>query len=210
MYFSVGVGLVAVLAQEDDDWREHVLEFASRTCQGTEPSTYEDERLAKLNGIDKLSEYDFAVRYRTGATHVNADCLSIEFVEGDPTEQRSEPDGRGELSPEVTVRHAAAYCCAAAESSRRMLSAWARQGVLGAAQEGAADGDMVAITRELSAGPRRGDPWVDAEAMAELPADSINSPQPYARYTWRKGVFLAVAVAHFRELQKNKHTRDVA
>eukprot|EP00873_Tetraselmis_striata_P023141 jgi/Tetstr1/443405/TSEL_031418.t1 len=115
----------------------------------------------------RLSEYDFVVRYRKGVHHVNADCLSRGPVEGDPTEL----DGRGEFSPEGTVRHAAAFWCATAQSSRQPeLSAWARRRVLDTAHEGTANGDLVAVTGELTAGPRRGDPWMDAEAMAELQA----------------------------------------
>eukprot|EP00873_Tetraselmis_striata_P040267 jgi/Tetstr1/460531/TSEL_005789.t1 len=133
----------------------------------------------------RLSEYDFVVRYRKGVHHVKADCLSRGPVEGDPTEL----DGRGEFSPEGTVRHAAAFCFATAQSSRQPeLSAWARRRVLDTAHEGAADGDLVAVTGELTAGPRRGDPWMDAEAMAELQAGSVNMPQPYARYTWRNNI----------------------
>eukprot|EP00873_Tetraselmis_striata_P007009 jgi/Tetstr1/427273/TSEL_001726.t1 len=54
--------------------------------------------------------------------------------------------------------------------------------------EGAADGDLVAVTGELSAGSRRGDPRMDAEAMAELQAGSVYVPQPYTRYTWRGNI----------------------
>eukprot|EP00873_Tetraselmis_striata_P016884 jgi/Tetstr1/437148/TSEL_025908.t1 len=134
----------------------------------------------------RLSEYHFVVRYRKGVHHVNADCLSRGPVEGDPTEL----DGRGEFSPEGTVRHAAAFCCATAQSSRQPeLSAWARRRVLDTAHEGAADGDLVPVTGELTAGPRRGDPWMDAEAMAELQAGSVNMPKPYARYAWRNNIF---------------------
>eukprot|EP00873_Tetraselmis_striata_P020841 jgi/Tetstr1/441105/TSEL_029373.t1 len=220
-----GAGLGAVLAQEDDEGQEYVVEFASRTCQGAEPNyaSYEGECLAMLYGMDKfryylfgrqfvvvtdhrplewlmntaqlrgklarwamrLSEYDFVVRYRKGAHHVNADCLSRGPVEGDPTEL----DGRGEFSPEGTVRHAAAFWCATAQSSRQPeLSAWARRRVLDTAHEGTANGDLVAVTGELTAGPRRGDPWMDAEAMAELQAGNVNMPQPYARYTWRNNI----------------------
>eukprot|EP00873_Tetraselmis_striata_P028450 jgi/Tetstr1/448714/TSEL_035951.t1 len=220
-----GAGLGAVLAQEDDEGQEYVVEFASRTCQGAEPNyaSYEGECLAMLYGMDKfryylfgrqfvvvtdhrplewlmntaqlrgklarwamrLSEYDFVVRYRKGVHHVNADCLSRGPVEGDPTEL----DGRGEFSPEGTVRHAAAFWCATAQSSRQPeLSAWARRRVLDTAHEGTANGDLVAVTGELTAGPRRGDPWMDAEAMAELQAGNVNMPQPYARYTWRNNI----------------------
>eukprot|EP00873_Tetraselmis_striata_P045218 jgi/Tetstr1/465482/TSEL_010166.t1 len=220
-----GAGLGAVLAQEDDEGQEYVVEFASRTCQGAEPNyaSYEGECLAMLYGMDKfryylfgrqfvvvtdhrplewlmntaqlrgklarwamrLSEYDFVVRYRKGVHHVNADCLSRGPVEGDPTEL----DGRGEFSPEGTVRHAAAFWCATAQSSRQPeLSAWARRRVLDTAHEGTSDGDLVAVTGELTAGPRRGDPWMDAEAMAELQAGNVNMPQPYARYTWRNNI----------------------
>eukprot|EP00873_Tetraselmis_striata_P016885 jgi/Tetstr1/437149/TSEL_025909.t1 len=134
----------------------------------------------------RLSEYHFVVRYRKGVHHVNADCLSRGPVEGDPTEL----DERGEFSPEGTVRHAAAFCCATAQSSRQPeLSAWARRRVLDTAHEGAADGDLVPVTGELTAGPRRGDPWMDAEAMAELQAGSVNMPKPYARYAWRNNIF---------------------
>eukprot|EP00873_Tetraselmis_striata_P037093 jgi/Tetstr1/457357/TSEL_043960.t1 len=58
--------------------------------------------------------------------------------------------------------------------------------VLAAAKAGAGDGDLVAVTGELSAGPQRGDPWVDAEAMVELHTGIINMPPPYARYAWRR------------------------
>eukprot|EP00873_Tetraselmis_striata_P028787 jgi/Tetstr1/449051/TSEL_036266.t1 len=151
-----GAGLGAVLAQEDDEGQEYVVEFASRTCQGAEPN---------------YASYE--------------DCLSRGPVEGDPTEL----DGRGEFSPEGTVRHAAAFWCATAQSSRQPeLSAWARRRVLDTAHEGTANGDLVAITGELTAGPRRGDPWMDAEAMAELQAGNVNMPQPYARYTWRNNI----------------------
>eukprot|EP00873_Tetraselmis_striata_P008858 jgi/Tetstr1/429122/TSEL_019084.t1 len=55
--------------------------------------------------------------------------------------------------------------------------------------EGAGDGDLVAVTGELTAGPRRGDPWMDAEAiMAELQVGNVNMPRPYARYTWRNNI----------------------
>eukprot|EP00873_Tetraselmis_striata_P003591 jgi/Tetstr1/423855/TSEL_014479.t1 len=202
-----GAGLGAVLAHEDEG-REYVVEFASRTCQGMEPNyaSYEGECLAMLYGTSKfryclfgrqfvvvtyhwplewlkntaqlrgklarwamrLSEYDFVVRYRKS---VNADCLSQGAVEGDPTVL----DGRGEFSPEGAVRLAGAFCCAAAESSRQpKLSAWARRCVLDAAHEGAANGDLVAVTSELSAGPQRGDTWMGTEAMAELQAGNVN------------------------------------
>eukprot|EP00873_Tetraselmis_striata_P029767 jgi/Tetstr1/450031/TSEL_037078.t1 len=147
----------------------------------------------------RLSEYDFVIRYRKGVHHVNADCLSRGPVEGDPTEL----DGRGEFSPEGTVRHAAAFWCATAQSSRQPEGRSAppstpradpvdqlrhRRRVLDTAHEGTSDGDLVAVTGELTAGPRRGDPWMDAEAMAELQAGNVNMPQPYARYTWRNNI----------------------
>eukprot|EP00873_Tetraselmis_striata_P021445 jgi/Tetstr1/441709/TSEL_029932.t1 len=174
----------AVLAQEGDEGREYVVEFVSRICQGAEPkyASYEGECLAMLYRMDKFTYYLFGMQFVAGGVNdVNADCLSREPVEGDSTEL----DGRGKRSPKGTVRHGAAFCCAAAESSRQPeLSAWARRRVLDAAREGAANGDLVMDTGELSAGPRRGDPWMDAEAMAELQA----MPQPYARYTWRDNI----------------------
>eukprot|EP00873_Tetraselmis_striata_P038321 jgi/Tetstr1/458585/TSEL_044988.t1 len=127
----------------------------------------------------RLSEYDFVVCYRKSVHHVNADCVSRGPVEGDPTEL----DGRGESSLEDTVRHAAAFCCATAKGSRqRELPVSARRRVLDTTHEGAADGDLEAVAGELTAGPRRGDPWMDAEAMAELQAGNVNMPRPYAHY----------------------------
>eukprot|EP00873_Tetraselmis_striata_P006796 jgi/Tetstr1/427060/TSEL_017265.t1 len=104
-----GARLGVVLAQEDDEGREYVVEFANRTCQGAEPN---------------YAGYE----------------------------------------------------------------AWARRRVLDAAHEGAADDDLVAVTGELSAGPRRGDPWTDTEAMAVLQPGNVNMAQPYARYTWRGNI----------------------
>eukprot|EP00873_Tetraselmis_striata_P040688 jgi/Tetstr1/460952/TSEL_006104.t1 len=174
-------GLGAVLAHEDDEGRdEHVVDFTSRTCQlrQLEPNYASYEASWKVGaGEMRLSEYDFAVRYRKGVNNVNAHCLSRGPVESNPTEL----DGRGEFSPERTVRHAAACSGAGAESSRQPeLSAWARRRDMDTAHEGAANGDLVAVTGELSAGPRRGDPWMDVEAMAELQAGNVNMPQPYA------------------------------
>eukprot|EP00873_Tetraselmis_striata_P020918 jgi/Tetstr1/441182/TSEL_029440.t1 len=63
------------------------------------------------------------------------------------------------------------------------LTGKARRRVLDAAHEGAANGNLVAVTGKLSVGPLRGDPWMDAEAMADLQAGNVNMPQPYARYT---------------------------
>eukprot|EP00873_Tetraselmis_striata_P001156 jgi/Tetstr1/421420/TSEL_012369.t1 len=133
----------------------------------------------------RLSEYEFVVRYRKGINHVNAECLSRGPMEGN----HMELDGRGVFSPEGAVRHAAPFCCAAAESSLHPeLPAWARRRVLDAVHEGAADDDLVAVTGELSAGPRRGDPWTDTEAMAVLQPGNVNMAQPYARYTWRGNI----------------------
>eukprot|EP00873_Tetraselmis_striata_P016707 jgi/Tetstr1/436971/TSEL_025743.t1 len=84
------------------------------------------------------------------------------------------------------------------QSSRQPeLSAWARRRVLDTAHEGAADGDLVAVTGELTAGPRRGDPWMDAEAMAELQAGNVNMPRPYARYTWRNNILCIIDASYF-------------
>eukprot|EP00873_Tetraselmis_striata_P033555 jgi/Tetstr1/453819/TSEL_040770.t1 len=122
---------------DDDEGHEYVVEFASRTCH-TMPAMRLRGKLARW--AMRLSEYDFVVRYRKGVNHVNADCLSRGPVEGDPTEL----DGRGEVPPEGTVRHAAAFCCATAQSNRQPeLSAWARRRVLDTAHEGGADGDLV-------------------------------------------------------------------
>eukprot|EP00873_Tetraselmis_striata_P001597 jgi/Tetstr1/421861/TSEL_012761.t1 len=70
------------------------------------------------------------------------------------------------------------YDFAHVDVRRLELSAWAQQRVLDAAKEGAGDGDFEAVTGELSPGPRRGDPWVNAEAMVELHVGSINMPPP--------------------------------
>eukprot|EP00873_Tetraselmis_striata_P034767 jgi/Tetstr1/455031/TSEL_041887.t1 len=181
-----GAGLGAVLAQEDDEGQEHVVEFASRTCQGAEPNYASYEASWEVGAVgDEAQRVRLRGTLSEGRSPRQRRLSESGPVEGDPTEL----DGRGEFSPEGTVRHAAAFWCATAQSSRQPeLSAWARRRVLDTAHEGTANGDLVAVTGELTAGPRRGDPWMDAEAMAELQAGNVNMPQPYARYTWRNNI----------------------
>lgn len=66
-----GAGLGAVLAQEDEDGNEYVVEFASRACQGAEVhyASYEGECLAMLYGMDKFRYYLFGRQFVVVTDH---------------------------------------------------------------------------------------------------------------------------------------------
>eukprot|EP00873_Tetraselmis_striata_P022088 jgi/Tetstr1/442352/TSEL_003184.t1 len=162
-----GAGLGAVLAHEDEG-REYVVEFASRTCQGMEPNyaSYEGECLAMLYGTSKFRYYLFGRQFVVVTYHWPLEWL------------KNTAQLRGKL---------ARWAMRLSEYDFvPKLSAWARRCVLDAAHEGAANGDLVAVTSELSAGPQRGDTYVGTEAMAELQAGNVNirvaseAAEPYA------------------------------
>eukprot|EP00873_Tetraselmis_striata_P021267 jgi/Tetstr1/441531/TSEL_029761.t1 len=179
--------------QECGELREFVANL--RATYGNEPKTPQ-----LINGYAQHSKVEAVVKMPPPPTHVAGLRRFLgmtDFSEAELGAVLAHEDDEGR---EYVVEFANCTC-PCAEPTYASYEAWARRRMLLAAHEGAADGDLVAVTGELSAGQRRGDPWMDPEAMAELYAGNINMPQPYARYTWRDNIRPApVFPAHARAI----------